>query len=172
MSTLKSRSFLHASIPDLLQELSLDEKIKYLGAPNWWNTHAIERLGIPAIRMSDGPNVSDPYFLQVSNPSEMPFPKGCARFLLLPPHLGAMHPGKLCPLHQPAFADSGTIQCATSLAATFDTDLIREVGEFLADESKAKSSGILLAPTCNIQRTPLGGRAYESFSEDPHLSGM
>ncbi|KAF7964680.1 hypothetical protein HWV62_4193 [Athelia sp. TMB] len=134
MSTLDSRSFLHASIPDLLQELSLDEKIKYLGAPNWWNTHAIERLGIPAIRMSDGPNGV----------------RGSSYF----------HP-----------TSAQCIPCATSLAATFDTDLIREVGEFLADESKAKSSGILLAPTCNIQRTPLGGRAYESFSEDPHLSG-
>lgn len=83
-----------------------------------------------------------------------------------------MHPGKSCPAHHSAEpADSGAIQCATSLAATFDADLIRNVGEFLADESKAKSSCVLLAPTCNIQRTPLGGRAYESFSEDPHLSG-
>lgn len=41
----------------------------------------------------------------------------------------------------------------------------------MADESKAKSSCILLAPMSNIQRSPLGGRAYESFSEDPHLSG-
>lgn len=64
------------------------------------------------------------------------------------------------------------LQCATSLAATFDEQLIREAGEFLAEETKIKSSVILLAPTCNIQRSPLGGRAFESFSEDPHLSGM
>ncbi|KAH9951408.1 glycoside hydrolase superfamily [Amylocystis lapponica] len=63
------------------------------------------------------------------------------------------------------------IPCATSMAATFDSDLIHEVGVFLADETKIKSSVILLAPTCNIQRNPLGGRAFESFSEDPHLSG-
>ncbi|KAJ3843726.1 glycoside hydrolase family 3 protein [Lentinula raphanica] len=64
------------------------------------------------------------------------------------------------------------LPCATSLASTFDVDLIHKVGEFLAEEAKIKSSVILLAPTCNIQRSPLGGRAFESFSEDPYLSGM
>lgn len=63
------------------------------------------------------------------------------------------------------------IKCATSLASTFDVDLIHSVGSFLAEEAKVKSSAILLAPTCNIQRSPLAGRAFESFSEDPHLSG-
>ena len=58
------------------------------------------------------------------------------------------------------------------MASTFDPELLHKVGEFLADEAKVKSSVILLAPTCNIQRNPLGGRAFESFSEDPHLSGM
>ena len=57
------------------------------------------------------------------------------------------------------------------MASTFDPDMIRQVGQLLAAEAKIKSSVILLAPTCNIQRTPLGGRAFESFSEDPHLSG-
>ncbi len=55
--TSMSRSFLDASIPELVNKLSTDEKIALLGAPNWWNTHAVERLEIPAIRMSDGPNV-------------------------------------------------------------------------------------------------------------------
>lgn len=63
------------------------------------------------------------------------------------------------------------MKCATSLASTFDPELIHQVGAFLAEEAKAKSSVVLLAPTCNIQRTPLGGRAFESFSEDPYLSG-
>ncbi|KAF7308387.1 Beta-glucosidase [Mycena chlorophos] len=61
--------------------------------------------------------------------------------------------------------------CGTAMGATFDPELIHELGTFLGEETKAKSSVILLAPTCNIQRSPLGGRAFESFSEDPYLSG-
>ncbi|KAL6309197.1 putative beta-glucosidase from glycoside hydrolase family GH3 [Sparassis latifolia] len=129
-----SRSFLDASIPDLVAKLSADEKIALLGAPNWWNTNAVERLEIPAIRMSDGPNGV----------------RGSSHFVSTP---------------------AQCIPCETSMAATFDVGLIHEVGRFLADETKVKSSVILLAPTCNIQRNPLGGRAFESFSEDPHLSG-
>ncbi|GJJ11758.1 hypothetical protein Clacol_005996 [Clathrus columnatus] len=63
------------------------------------------------------------------------------------------------------------LPCSTSLASTFDTELINATGAFLAEEAKLKSATILLAPTCNIQRSPLGGRSFESFSEDPFLSG-
>lgn len=63
-------------------------------------------------------------------------------------------------------------QCATSLASTFDPDLVYQAGVYLGQEAKIKSSTVLLAPTCNIQRTPLGGRSFESFSEDPFLSGL
>lgn len=52
------RSFLTADIPSIVKKLRNEEKIALLGAPNWWNTNAIERLNIPSIRMSDGPNVS------------------------------------------------------------------------------------------------------------------
>ncbi|KAF8500930.1 beta-glucosidase [Russula emetica] len=65
------------------------------------------------------------------------------------------------------------LPCATALAATWDADLIKEVGhKLLAPEAKLKASSLILAPTCNIQRNPLGGRSFESFSEDPHLSGI
>ncbi|KAF8652748.1 hypothetical protein AX16_004245 [Volvariella volvacea WC 439] len=134
MST-SDRPFLDASIPELVQQLKVDEKISLLGAPNWWNTTPIPRLGIPSVRMSDGPNGV----------------RGSSHFVSTP---------------------AQCLPCATSLASTFDAGLIREVGSFLGKEAKIKSSVILLAPTCNIQRTPLGGRSFESFSEDSHLSGI
>jgi len=57
------------------------------------------------------------------------------------------------------------------LGATFDKDLLRSAGRLLGDEAKAKGVHVLLGPTINIQRAPNGGRGFESFSEDPHLSG-
>ncbi|KAL0947223.1 hypothetical protein HGRIS_013340 [Hohenbuehelia grisea] len=63
------------------------------------------------------------------------------------------------------------LPCGASLASTFDPDLVRQAGVFLGEEAKLKSSVVLLAPTCNMQRSPLGGRSFECFSEDPHLSG-
>ncbi|KAG8855137.1 hypothetical protein FRB96_007175 [Tulasnella sp. 330] len=129
-----ARKFLDADLSKLIQELSDDEKIAMLSGPDWWNTRKVERFGIPAIRMSDGPNGA----------------RGASHLLSSP---------------------AQCIPCATSLGSTFDPELIHEAGAFLASETKIKAAVVLLAPTCNIQRNPLGGRAFESFSEDPHLSG-
>ncbi|CUA74978.1 beta-glucosidase [Rhizoctonia solani] len=129
-----SNPFVHVNVEELVSKLSQEEKILLLGAPNWWNTNKIERLGVPSVRMSDGPNGV----------------RGSSHFLSSP---------------------AQCIPCATALGSTFDPELIHEVGAFLAVEAKTKSATVLLAPTCNIQRSPLGGRSFESFSEDPHLSG-
>ncbi|KAI0713388.1 putative beta-glucosidase from glycoside hydrolase family GH3 [Earliella scabrosa] len=130
-----SRDFLEASVSELVKKLTTEEKISLLAGPNWWNTRTVDRLGIPAVRMSDGPNGV----------------RGSSHFVSTP---------------------AQCLPCATSMASTFDTEMLHNVGVFLGEEAKIKSSVILLAPTCNIQRNPLGGRAFESFSEDPHLSGM
>ena len=61
---------------------------------------------------------------------------------------------------------------ATCIAATFDHALVKRSGSLLAKETKARNAVCLLAPTINIQRSPLGGRAFESFSEDPTLAGQ
>lgn len=61
--------------------------------------------------------------------------------------------------------------CGISLAATWNTKLLYEVGEHLADETRARSADVLLAPTVCLHRGPLGGRNFESFSEDPYLTG-
>ncbi|CAG8974932.1 hypothetical protein HYALB_00007609 [Hymenoscyphus albidus] len=61
--------------------------------------------------------------------------------------------------------------CGVSLAATFNTNLMYQVGQHLADETRARSADVLLAPTVCLHRGPLGGRNFESFSEDPFLTG-
>jgi len=59
-----------------------------------------------------------------------------------------------------------------ALGATWNPELVEKIGNLLADEVKDKSAHILLAPTVNIHRTPIAGRNFECFSEDPYLSGM
>lgn len=61
--------------------------------------------------------------------------------------------------------------CGISLAATWNKDLLYQVGQHLALEVRARSAEMLLAPTVCMHRHPLGGRNFESFSEDPFLTG-
>lgn len=67
---------------------------------------------------------------------------------------------------------SSCFPSATGLGATFDTSLIHRIGQALGHECRAKSAHVHLVPTVNTQRGPLGGRGFESFSEDPVLNGM
>ncbi|OBA16913.1 uncharacterized protein OGAPODRAFT_12856 [Ogataea polymorpha] len=64
------------------------------------------------------------------------------------------------------------IPSGTALASTWDDDLLFQVGVLLDKEARAKGVHVILGPTANIQRVPLGGRGFESFSEDPYLSGI
>ncbi|KAH9483439.1 putative beta-glucosidase I [Psilocybe cubensis] len=127
--------FAKASIPDVLAKLTTEEAILLTAGVGFWHTHALERLGVPAIKVSDGPNG------------------------LRGNHFFRGTPAKCLP-------------SSTALGATFDPELIHEVGKkLLAEEAKLRAASLILAPTCNIQRNPLGGRSFESFSEDPFLSG-
>ncbi len=63
------------------------------------------------------------------------------------------------------------IPAGSVLGATWDPDLVRRLGQLLGDECKAKGANVLLAPTINLHRSPLGGRNFECYSEDPILSG-
>lgn len=64
------------------------------------------------------------------------------------------------------------LPCGTALAATWDAPLLERAGVLLANECISKGAHCWLGPTVNIPRSPLGGRGFESFSEDPHLSGI
>jgi beta-glucosidase len=62
--------------------------------------------------------------------------------------------------------------CGTALGATWDVELLHKAGLVMGAESKAKGSHVILGPTINMQRSPLGGRGFESLSEDPVLAGL
>ncbi|KAL7940829.1 glycoside hydrolase superfamily [Trichoderma barbatum] len=62
--------------------------------------------------------------------------------------------------------------CATALGSTFDVELLYKIGKAVATEAKTKSANVLLAPTLNVIRSPLGGRNYETYSEDPFVLGQ
>lgn len=63
------------------------------------------------------------------------------------------------------------IPCGVSLAATFDLELVEQVGGVLGEETRCKGCHVLLAPTMNLSRSPLGGRNFEGYGEDPFLIG-
>ncbi|CEI63570.1 putative beta-glucosidase I [Fusarium venenatum] len=71
-----------------------------------------------------------------------------------------------------ASVPSSCLPCGTALGATFNPELLAELGHLQGQEAKAKGAVCVLGPTLNIQRGPLGGRGFESFSEDPLLSGI
>lgn len=67
---------------------------------------------------------------------------------------------------------SACFPCGTALASTFDKQLLLDIGRLMGEEAIHKSVHVVLGPTTNMQRGPLGGRGFESFSEDPYLAGM
>ena len=65
---------------------------------------------------------------------------------------------------------SASVPCPSALGATWDSELVRELAAALGAEARGKGIDFVLAPTMNLMRTPLGGRGFECFSEDPVLS--
>jgi beta-glucosidase len=121
------------NVDELVAELTIEEKAALLGGFDWWHTVAVDRLGIPPLKMSDGPaGVRGAHFS--GGPASASFP------------------------------------CGTALGATWDVDLLRRVGEALARELDSKGAQLILAPTVNLHRTPLAGRNFECYSEDPYLT--
>ena len=121
-------------IENLLEQMTLEEKISMLAGADMWTTVPVERLGIPAIKVTDGPNGARGAY-QSMGPTSACFPVGVA------------------------------------LGATWNPELVGRVGAALGEEVKTKGAHILLAPTVNIHRSPLAGRNFECYSEDPYLTG-
>lgn len=126
---------------DIVAHLSLLEKAALLSGRNTWQTRAIERLGVPSVWMADGPH-------------------GVRKQVGSADHLGinASEPAT-------CFPTSGAV------ANSWDEDLAAEIGAALGREAAAQGVHVLLGPGLNIKRSPLGGRGFEYFSEDPELAG-
>jgi beta-glucosidase len=123
-----------SKIEALVDALTVEEQVSLLAGKDFWTTVPIERLGIPSIKVSDGPNGARGGGAFVGGISAAAFPVGIA------------------------------------LAASWNIDLVGEIGTALADEARSKGARVLLAPTVNIHRSTLNGRNFECYSEDPFLT--
>lgn len=126
---------------DILSKLTLDEKIAFLSGKNFWVTVPFEHLGVSSMEVADGPY-------------------GLRKQEGISDHMGWNK-------SKPAVA----YVSGPGMAASWDRQLIREAGNHLAAEAKANGVDILLGPAVNIVRTPLCGRNFEYYSEDPVLAG-
>jgi beta-glucosidase len=123
-------------IEHLLEAMTLEEQVSLLAGANFWMTVPIERLGIPAIKVTDGPNGARGGGSLVGGVKAASFPVGIA------------------------------------LAASWNLPLVHQIGQALAEEAQSKGARVLLAPTVNIHRSPVNGRNFECYSEDPFLSAQ
>lgn len=128
-------------ISEIIKEMTLEEKASLCSGSDFWHTQPVERLGIPAVMMSDGPH-------------------GLRKQEGEGDHLG---------LNESIEAVCFPAACAA--ASSFDVQLMERMGEALGEECQAEDLSILLGPAVNIKRSPLCGRNFEYLSEDPYLAG-
>ena len=126
----------------LVAQLTLEEKAGLCSGADFWHTKAIERLKIPAVMVSDGPHGLRKQDEKVD-------------------HLG---------VNESIRAVCFPAACAT--AASFDRTLVRRMGEAIGDSCQHEGLAVILGPAVNIKRSPLCGRNFEYYSEDPYLAGQ
>lgn len=124
-------------IRELVSQMTLEEKASFCSGGDFWHTEGLERLGIPATMVSDGPH-------------------GLRKQDDKADHLGVNDSIK---------AVCFPAGCGT--AASFNRQLIREMGKVLGRECQAEGVSVILGPAVNIKRSPLCGRNFEYYSEDP-----
>ena len=131
---------LDKKIRSLISKMTLEEKIKMLHANDLFSSAGVERLGIPPLVSDDGP-------------------------------LGVREEVKLGWVSANLTTDSATFfPNGSALAATWNPALAYQYGVALGEETRARKKNVILAPAFNIARTPLCGRTYEYYSEDPVLN--
>jgi beta-glucosidase len=129
------------TVCETVSQLTLEEKASLCSGQSFWHLKSVERLGIPSIMITDGP------------------------------HGLRKQPGGA---DDDVSAESTPATCfptASALAATWNRGLVYQVGVALAEECLQEEVSVILGPGANIKRSPLCGRNFEYFSEDPYLSG-
>ena len=124
----------HSRLSRRLASMTLEEKCRLLSGASSWRTNSIPRLGIPAIKMSDGPN------------------------------------GVRGESHGTTRTPGVNIPTSIVVGASWDVNIAHQLGVLLGREARRKAVHVVLAPTVNLHRTPIGGRTFECLSEDPELS--
>lgn len=127
-------------IEKIMNELTLEEKAGLCSGLDFWHFKGVERLEIPSLMVCDGPH-------------GLRKQEGEADMLGMNESIKAV-----------------CFPTASALAASFDTELLNRVGQLLGDECRAEQVSVLLGPGVNMKRSPLCGRNFEYFSEDPLLS--
>lgn len=128
-------------IKNLVSQMTIEEKASLCSGLDFWTTKPVERLNIPSIMVTDGPH-------------------GLRKQNAEADHLG---------INKSVVATCFPAACAT--ACSFDRELLTKIGESLAEECIQENVSVILGPGANIKRSPLCGRNFEYFSEDPLLSG-
>lgn len=124
-------------IKEIVAQMTLEEKAAMCSGADFWHTEAVERLGIPASMVSDGPH-------------------GLRKQDQEGDHLG---------VNESIKAVCFPAGCGT--AASFNRELLHKMGETLGNECQAEGVSVILGPAVNIKRSPLCGRNFEYYSEDP-----
>jgi beta-glucosidase len=126
----------------VLEQISLEDKAKLCVGKNYWQTYDIEKINLPSMFMSDGPSGLRKQEIKQSDKTENQESKSAVCF------------------------PSGA-----ALASSWDKEVLHMVGSSLGKKAASEEVDILLAPSMNIKRTPLCGRNFEYYSEDPFLTG-
>ena len=126
---------------ELIKKMTLEEKASLMSGKDFWQTKDIKRLGIRSIFLADGPH-------------------GIRKQTAAADHLG--------------FNPSNPAICfptAATVANSWNEELAEKIGQYLGKEAVAQDVNVLLGPGINMKRSPLCGRNFEYFSEDPYLTG-
>ncbi len=141
MGTVKGGTAMtREKIRNLVSQMTLEEKAGMCSGADFWHLKGVKRLGIPSVMVSDGPH-------------------GLRKQAEAGDHLG---------INESEKAVCFPAGCAT--ASSFDRDILKKLGETIGQECQAMGVSTILGPALNIKRSPLCGRNFEYYSEDPYVA--